>query len=347
MGKSDSEPNRLASWEIGSLCAGALVYLFSFSLVAVDTLSGLRCAGWALLAAGDSDPGTSQLAFFGGLINPLVVLYVIRTAFRPIGRIRTYLAIAIVSCMPLTWIALFRMNMQLHVGHFAWITGISLMVIPALLRIPVWPDTRCLAAFTLALWIWWGVPQVSRLSMRPASAQDDFYYVVAWNFKEPLVCEKIDSHAIGRSDQRDSDGGWTYMRSDCYRNVSALRHDPALCERIESAGLDQLIGSRIAKSECREHPYTRGTASPADGQEFVRVMRAAGYGDKEIEDWFYHANSPNDTQHSSAVRIPVPKAEDYWDFFFDIANPLNVAPSRYSIAESAHWEFLARVLAMK
>lgn len=332
--------NRLPSWEVVALCTGAVVYLVSFSLVAVNAIPGWMCAFWAL-TWNSHDPETS-LATFGGLINPLVVVYVVQTVLKPAARTRTYLAIAIFSCVPLTWIALSRMSMEPHIGHFAWITGISLMVFPALLRIPDWPETRWIAASTLALWIWWAVPQAFRLSMHPASARDDFYYVVAWNFKQPSACEKIDPRAIGRTDQRKIGGDLTYMQSDCYRNVAALLHDPALCSRVKSAGLDRLIGSTPEKTECSLELYTQGTASPSDGQEFVQTMRAFGYSDQVIGRWIRGA-----TLVPQGAQEPALTAEAYWNFFQDIANPQNVPPNQFPIAESAHDQFLRRVLGTK
>jgi hypothetical protein len=135
--------------------------------------------------------------------------------------------------------------------------------------------------------------------MHPASARDDFFYVVAWNFQQPTICNQIDPRATGREDQQDEFNGVTYMQSDCYRAVSALGNDPAQCDKVKSAGIDRLVGSYRAKSQCRAQRYTQGTALPADGERFVSMMHAAGYEDAQVSDWLYHSSGLNSALHQT------------------------------------------------
>jgi hypothetical protein len=51
------------------------------------------------------------------------------------------------------------MDMELRVGHFVWVAGILLMLLPAPLKIPESPQTKWLAVVSLAVWIWWGIPR--------------------------------------------------------------------------------------------------------------------------------------------------------------------------------------------
>src|SRR5258708_31801218 len=122
----------------------------------------------------------------------------------------------------MTWLAIHRMSaagmdMDLKVGHFLWIAGIVLILLPTLPLAFAIPFIRWLAAaatFVIALLT---VPLLIALTMHPASEKDDFLYVVAWTLKEPTICARIDARAIGRSDQSVS-RYLTYMQSDCYRN---------------------------------------------------------------------------------------------------------------------------------
>jgi hypothetical protein len=130
------------------------------------------------------------------------------------------------------------------------------------------------------------VPLLITLTMHPASDMDDFYYVAAWTLKEPTVCGKLNANAIGRPDQRDSTD-FTYMHSDCYRNVAAMLHAPQLCRYVKSAGTDRLIGSLVAKFSCRKQQNTLGSAMPGSGPNFVGAMRSVGFGDEQLAEFLY------------------------------------------------------------
>jgi hypothetical protein len=274
-----------AYWSATALYMGAIVYLISFWLPAVGMLPGWMCALYAIWPWSIQE--ASKLAFFGGLINPLVVLYFFLSAISTGGRVRAVLVYAMVTCIPLTWMALDRMDKRPQIGHFLWIAGILLMILSDFPRAWQHTESRWLAAPALLAFAWWGIPTLIHLTMRPPSARDDFYYVVAWNFRQPAICEEIDARSIGREDQRDEDRGLTYLRSDCYRNVAAQLHDPTVCSNVRSAGIDRLAGSLVAQWKCRHQHNTWGTAWPADEQGFVQVMRAAGYGDEQVSDWLY------------------------------------------------------------
>jgi hypothetical protein len=117
------------------------------------------------------------------------------------------------------------MDAKVHVGHYFWIAGILLMLSPVIGDIPRLPAAKWLGVVGLIVITWLGIPRAISLIMHPATARDDFFYVVAWNFREPAICQKIDPSAIGRDDQRE-DHELTYMRSDCYRNIAAMLNAP-------------------------------------------------------------------------------------------------------------------------
>jgi hypothetical protein len=193
----------------------------------------------------------------------------------------------------MTWIAIHRMNaagmyMDLKAGHFLWIAGILLIVLPNLPLAIAFPFVRWLAAAAAAAIAFLTVPLLIAFAMHPASEKDDFLYVVAWTLKEPALCGRIDVHAIGRPDQSDSTD-FTYMQSDCYRNVAAMIHAPRFCDNVKSAGVDRLIGSLVAKSECRKQNYTVGTAMPRSGPDFVRAMQSFGFTDEYLAEIHYES----------------------------------------------------------
>ena len=290
-----------AYWSKAALYLGAAIYLVSFRLPAAGAIPGWMCAVYAIWPWNVQE--ASKLAFFGGLINPFVVLYFFLSANHAGGRIRTVLASAMLLCIPLTWIALDRMDKRPQIGHFLWIAGILLMILPALPRLWEQTESRWLATTALLAFAWWGIPTLIHLTMHPPSARDDFYYVVAWNFRQPAICQEIDARSIGREDQRDEDKGLTYLQSDCYRNVAAQLHDPTLCSHVRSAGIDRLAGSQIAQWKCRRQRYTWGTAWLADEQSFIEVMRSAGYGDEQISDWLYRGNRLGGIVHGSLEKL--------------------------------------------
>ena len=126
----------------------------------------------------------------------------------------------------MTWIAINRMDhagvavYPLGPGHFLWIAGILLIVFAessAFRFSPVRWLTLGLGIVTVAM----SVPILIGFTMRAPSEADDFHYDQAWDTQKPAECRLIDANAVGRPDQRDSPD-FTYMQSDCYRNVAAM-----------------------------------------------------------------------------------------------------------------------------
>jgi hypothetical protein len=182
--------------------------------------------------------------------------------------------------------------MELKIGHFLWISGILLIGLPNLPSVFLLRFTRWLAAASAMVIALMTVPLLIALTMHPASEINDFCYVVAWTLKEPALCGRIDANAIGREDQRDSTD-LTYMQSDCYRNVAAMIHAPQLCKNVKSTSPDRLVGSLLAKYNCRRQNYTVGSASPGTGPNFVGAMRSAGFGDEQLAKFLYQNRPDN------------------------------------------------------
>jgi hypothetical protein len=106
------------------------------------------------------------------------------------------------------------------------------------------------------------------------------------NLKQPAVCEKINPNVIGHPGQRDSID-FTYMQSDCYRNLAAMLRFPQLCSHVKSAGTDRLISSRTSKASCRNHQYMIGTSMSGTPPNLIGVMRSLGIGDERLAEWLY------------------------------------------------------------
>jgi hypothetical protein len=116
---------------------GFAIFLCSFFVLAVGNLSGRECALFSLLAWNRHDDRISSLAMFGGLINPQIILFSLLYAARWGRPLRSVLAVTILLCIPLTWIAIAQMSfagiqMRIGPGHVLWIVGILLMVLPEL-----------------------------------------------------------------------------------------------------------------------------------------------------------------------------------------------------------------------
>jgi len=189
-------------WKRLTLYLGFSIYLLSFFLPAVGPFKGWECAFLALLSI-KHDEKVSSLAFFGGLLNPLMIVYLTLHVAGVARRLGTYLAVALLFCLPMTWFAIALMtnagmSMELRVGHYLWVAGILLVLVPDLAAILQYPEAKIVTALSLAVAAMMSVPHLIALTRHPPSAKDDFFYVVAWNLREPSICGRIDPRAIGR-----------------------------------------------------------------------------------------------------------------------------------------------------
>jgi len=94
-------------------------------LINLGTYSGCKCAEFSLMLVIVPETYRSPLllAVLGGLVNPMLALYL--AFFRPrFVRLRRILAGAIVACLIATWI-FFAINQFLPlIGHVLWVAGI-------------------------------------------------------------------------------------------------------------------------------------------------------------------------------------------------------------------------------
>jgi hypothetical protein len=100
-------------------------------------LSGRECALLSLPTWNSHDDNISALAIFGGFINPQIIRVSLLYAARCGRLLRSVLAVTILLCVRLTWIAIAQMSfagmsMRIGPGHVLWIVGILLTVLPEL-----------------------------------------------------------------------------------------------------------------------------------------------------------------------------------------------------------------------
>jgi hypothetical protein len=266
---------------------GSLLYLGSFMLPAANAMPGWMCAIYALWPWNIQE--ASNWAFFGGIMNPLVILAPALTLMGS-RKLSITLAAIILCCEPLTLIALRQMNMSVSIGHFVWIAGIGLLLSPSLIEIFSVPIARVLAYAACFLFVVWAIPAGMSATLHPASAKDDFFYVSAWNLREPLLCSRIDPRASGRGNRAEDREAGTLLQADCYRDLAALTHNPELCSEVRSTNYDRLIGSYAAISRCRKSQFPTGDGMSPDSHSFVQIMRSMGYDDAQIDDGLYKVN---------------------------------------------------------
>ena len=134
-----------------ALVFGICLFLVSFSLPAVGNLTGYECAYYAI-HYWRYDKQISSLALFGGWLNPQVLLMFFLSVYRANPRLRAVLSVTILFSIPMTWIAIHRMNaagmfLDLKAGHFLWIAGILLIVIGSL------PDLDAIRGRDVGNWL--------------------------------------------------------------------------------------------------------------------------------------------------------------------------------------------------
>ena len=98
-------------------------------LIGFGTYSGWQCAKLSLVLALSSETYHSPLvlALLGGLINPLIVLYL--AFYRPrFTRLRRAFAWATGTCLIATWVFFIVAEFMPLIGHLLWVLGILMIL---------------------------------------------------------------------------------------------------------------------------------------------------------------------------------------------------------------------------
>lgn len=314
--------------------AGVGLYVLSFFLPAVQLgdipLRGLVCAWyaltfWRLPQANYSH--YSQLAIFGGLINPLAALFIALRLLHHAPRVRAFLSVAIVVFIPLTWTAISRMGMGIRIGQIAWIAGLGLLLFPGSQLWPSSSDLRWPAVAAIILLGWLGYSKLSEQLIQPATEQDLFLFDVGVTFTSRDACQRIHPYAEGHGD--DGPGyEIRYLQSECYYFVAQATHVESFCEHVRAVSVGMKDGSKFTPRFCKKQlttPEGQGTQisgarrlmQPVDqptnrlsgvrssalvwtadssGDESLRqMMQAAGIGDQKVNDFLFARNPYNNS----------------------------------------------------
>ena len=155
-------------------------------------------------------------------------------------------------------------------------------------------------------------PSLRAVELQSPTDLDDFFYLVAFNFKAPAVCGKIQPMAQGDTSQ-NAERGYRIetLQSKCYRNLATALHDPSLCEHVRPVRSGQYDGSKIDRAYCvqgsRGTLQELATPNPHRMDPFVEIMRRAGFGDEEVAQFMYRApeNNPTYEAYRTLLKDPV------------------------------------------
>jgi len=265
------------------------LYLLSFALPAVlwvgGPLPGWTCAWmslwvWNLRNQPSELPlfAGSVLALFGGLINPLVILYVILRGRNKAPKLRSSLSNTILFCIPFTWLCLLVLKMEVRVGHIVWIVGLLLMIFSEATIQHDFRPTRYGSVFAVLVLGWCGYHWVITPTLDPIIDRDEFFYSVAIHFKAPQACSKI-----GRYDAGGFSGqpGYqiAYLQSRCFYDLAQITKDVGLCKHVRPLNSENQDGRRYNPEPCRDHvpdPIPQVSAY-LERETFAKLMDSAGF----------------------------------------------------------------------
>ena len=130
--------------------AGVVVFVLAFFLQAI-TMGGSGpgsgpetggvCALTAIIAVGTLFKAGMQtldvqnvLLALSGLVNPLVLIYLVFSFSERFARLRFWLAAAIAGCLVATWVFFCLAKFLPREGHVLWVLGIVLIVASEMVR---------------------------------------------------------------------------------------------------------------------------------------------------------------------------------------------------------------------
>lgn len=138
---SSSTVRRWIGWVLRILGFGLFVLAFFLPAVRGEgtVFAGWKCASIALsetVGLFGKSPSFSLavlLVVFSGWINPLVVLTLLISFVAKLRTLRRILGILIVLCMAATWTFFVQHTVTPLVGHWLWIAGALLILVPEVL----------------------------------------------------------------------------------------------------------------------------------------------------------------------------------------------------------------------
>jgi hypothetical protein len=193
------------------------------------------------------------LCLFGGIINPLILAYIVLRFRNAAPALHTVLAFSVLACIPLAWLSMSDFGAAVRVGHVFWIAGLLFMLLPAHAPWPTVQGTRWLGVLPLLVLIWRGLRAVAEYPPQPPTDRDVFTYEVALQFKDPELCQKIPPYAEGNGIGGDPGREISYLQSGCYFHPGGTLHDPSLCDKVRpiSKGIRQQIPPGVLQGNVR------------------------------------------------------------------------------------------------
>jgi len=133
------------------------------------------------------------------------------------------------------------------------------------------------AAFVIVVLVICGYNWVATPTLEPIVDRDEFFYSVAFHFKEPAVCDKIGRYAAGGMSQEP---GYQVAceRSRCDYDLAQSMNDLRLCDKVKPLSFETQDGSRFSAEACRNRtPDPRGHAvAYLRPEDLVRTMESVG-----------------------------------------------------------------------
>lgn len=266
---------------------GLGLYVASFALPAVSLngqpMIGWGCA-WVSLWLWTNPKDSSVLVVFGGLINPLAILYAVLRLSSKASKLRGYLTSAIFLCIPFTWLCLLDLKMEALVGHIVWIVGLLLLIVSEAAVHEDFDFARYGSIFAGLVLGWCGYHWVVTPRLDPTTERDHFFYSVSTHFKAPESCNKIGRYASSPV-SREPGYQIAYLRSRCYYDLAQMVNDPKLCDQVRPLASEGMDGSRYSPAECKSRvpdPANQTTAY-LRREVFVQLMEAAGFEKQALE----------------------------------------------------------------
>src|ERR1017187_2731246 len=272
---------------------GLVVYLVSFFLPAVEQpspMSGWMCAYLSLWAWLNKP---LWMCFFAGIINPLAIAFVVLRHRNRAPKTRRVIALAVLACIPITWLFLSDMELGIRVGHVVWIAGLLLILFPARTLWPTVRDAPWLTVPPLLVLIWWGLRATTIYPLQPPTDRDIFIYEVAIQFKDPNLCQKIPPYAEGNGSGERPGYEISYLQSGCYFELAGALHDQSLCDKVKPISKGMRDGSKYTPESCREYRGYSGSGIVSP-HTVTTWMRQLGYTDQDLHHFQYRAvfNNP-------------------------------------------------------
>ena len=127
----ESAPSAGGRWTAAARYFGISVFLASVFPVAVSLGPGQGVPGWK--CAWLAFKLWNSPAVFGGLINPLMLIYGMLLPGSRFAGLRRGIAGAIaLVCLPMTWYFLSKARLDVEIGHVLWVAGVLLLLAPEL-----------------------------------------------------------------------------------------------------------------------------------------------------------------------------------------------------------------------